>query len=655
MQLSFDAADRLVELVEARRGPVSADEAARILFALSSAPAALARSLLDDVVTGDARLAWRGRRSAWLRRPGRMSSSSTRTSSSSTSRRPGSRRGTSRICEIGAQRVRRLELEDAYETLVDPRAPLPPAVTSLTGIHQETLRGAPSADLAVRRLLAFTGDAAVVAHNARFDLALPRPRGRAAHGEAHRLAGGRHGLARAPPARRAHAPGRTRLAGALLRRPHGAVPPCAARRASDRGDPAGADRPRSGARRPDARRHRRARGAEGAASADEAVARRGRAVAAGGLRLPRTRRAPLYVGRARDLRARLRSYFAGGRQRPAVEAALGALERVDWTVSRLRARGGARGAPAAPRAAASCERPQHPRPTGMSISAAAAPLDVTLGADAARPAPGPAARAHAPRGRSTATSRTTSTLRCPVLRERLRRLGREQRFEDAARLRDRLHGAREAVTAFASSSACARSRRASSSPPASRGSSARTRSPVAVSPRCASCHVVPAPPTRPRRSSPRRHGAAPSMAPEDADELRLVASFLRRPPPELRVAAARRCCDLRSRARGYPWPRDERGRRRSHAVRRSSRRRRRAQALPARRRARPDRRPAPRRASRRGCRRTGGGRRGGRALLQGDRGRRRAVRRGGQAAGGVLRGAGQRRLARARGRVPLCA
>ena len=38
----------------------------------------------------------------------------------------------------------------------------------------------------------------------------------------------------------------------------------------------------------------------------------------------------LYVGRARDLRARLRSYFRSERQRPAVEAALGALERVEW-------------------------------------------------------------------------------------------------------------------------------------------------------------------------------------------------------------------------------------------------------------------------------------------------------------------------------------
>src|SRR4029079_11167891 len=38
----------------------------------------------------------------------------------------------------------------------------------------------------------------------------------------------------------------------------------------------------------------------------------------------------LRVGRARDLRASLRSYFAGGRQRPAVEAALAALENVEW-------------------------------------------------------------------------------------------------------------------------------------------------------------------------------------------------------------------------------------------------------------------------------------------------------------------------------------
>src|SRR5205814_8712241 len=40
----------------------------------------------------------------------------------------------------------------------------------------------------------------------------------------------------------------------------------------------------------------------------------------------------LYVGRARDLRARLRSYFRSERQRPAVEAALAALDRIEWRV-----------------------------------------------------------------------------------------------------------------------------------------------------------------------------------------------------------------------------------------------------------------------------------------------------------------------------------
>src|SRR5213082_1617862 len=59
VQLRIDAADRLVELVEERRGPIYAEEAARRLFALRHVPAGLARSLLDDVV-GGARLAWSG-------------------------------------------------------------------------------------------------------------------------------------------------------------------------------------------------------------------------------------------------------------------------------------------------------------------------------------------------------------------------------------------------------------------------------------------------------------------------------------------------------------------------------------------------------------------------------------------------------------------
>jgi hypothetical protein len=60
MQLRLDSADRLVELIQSRRGPVPAEDAARDLFALRYVPAGFARTLLQEVVDGDARLAWRG-------------------------------------------------------------------------------------------------------------------------------------------------------------------------------------------------------------------------------------------------------------------------------------------------------------------------------------------------------------------------------------------------------------------------------------------------------------------------------------------------------------------------------------------------------------------------------------------------------------------
>ena len=57
MQLRLDAADRLVELVEDRRGPVPADEAARKVLKLGNAvPTGLARTLLAEAVAADARL-----------------------------------------------------------------------------------------------------------------------------------------------------------------------------------------------------------------------------------------------------------------------------------------------------------------------------------------------------------------------------------------------------------------------------------------------------------------------------------------------------------------------------------------------------------------------------------------------------------------------
>ena len=76
------------------------------------------------------------------------------------------------IIEIGAVRILSLRLAERFETLVDPRQPLPRAITALTGIHDAMLAGAPPLGDALRsfrRWLAVSPGAPLVAHNAPFD------------------------------------------------------------------------------------------------------------------------------------------------------------------------------------------------------------------------------------------------------------------------------------------------------------------------------------------------------------------------------------------------------------------------------------------------------------------------------------------------------
>jgi DNA polymerase III epsilon subunit family exonuclease len=331
VQLAIDSLDRLVEFVEEAGGRARASAAARHLFAISQAPEGLARSLLQPLVDGDDRLEWRGTFVALAGAPDPPIEEAVfvvfdlETTGLSVP--------SSRICEIGAVRLRRLEHEADFETLVAPGVPLPRPVGRLTGLSDEELRAAPRVRPALKRFMAFAGEAALVAHNARFDVGF-------VNRELERMTGKRVAatVIDTVPLARNLLQGRverTSLAslafffGVSVRPCHRALPDAQATSevfvrlveiAQERGaatlselEELAAPRPR----RIHAKRHlvRDAPGEPGVylfRDSDDRV---------------------LYVGKARDLRARLRSYFQSRRQRPTVEAALDRLDHVEWRLT----------------------------------------------------------------------------------------------------------------------------------------------------------------------------------------------------------------------------------------------------------------------------------------------------------------------------------
>ena len=533
MQLSFDAADRLVELIHARRGAVGAEDAARVLFALERAPAALAHSLLADVVDGDARLAWLGTRvglAGGTQRETLIEDAEFVVFDLETTGLSATRY---RICEIGAARVRALEVRETFETLVRPGVALPPTIARLTGIREAELRVAPRPELAVRRFLAFAGDAPLGAHNARFDVAfLDR--------SVERLTGRRVAapivdtvwLARRLLHRRSERFSLRQLAhffGTSCEPCHRALPDALATAeilvallglAQERGARTLAEIVELAA--PRARKlHAKRPLVAGAPASPGVYLFRDRA----GL--------VLYVGKARSLRARLRSYFSGDRQRPAVEAALGAVERIEWreTGSELEAaleelrlirelRPPANARAGRPDRCSYLERRGH-RWIVTSTQGCFGPITSKRRAQLAARALGEY------EGDDVAAA-------LPPLRAKLRRLSRDLRFEDAARLRDRI-AALEEVAARSSELERLRASELCVLAPA--------REPVfwraffVVRGR-----VVPR--TIPRGAAGRLEVESAlaraavgetSFAPEDAQELLVVAGVLRRPPPEVRI------------------------------------------------------------------------------------------------------------------------
>jgi DNA polymerase-3 subunit epsilon len=554
MQLRLDAADRLVELVEERRGPVPVEEAARRLFALRSAPLGLARSLLEDVVDGDARIAWRGD-CVGLEQPlGADLPLEQATYVVVDLETTGLRPGVARICEIGAVRIRELELAEEFQTLVDPRAPIGAFVSALTGLRDAELRRAPAAEVAVGRFLAFAGDAVLVAHNARFDLAfLDR--------ETERLTGARLaapvvdtvGLARRLLAGRIPRAGLSSLSqffGTHARPCHRALPDAQATAeillrllglAQERGAQTVADLAELAAPR-----------------VRKVYAKRSLAFGAPptpGVYLFRDRNEQvLYIGRARDLRARLRSYFRTDRQRPAVEGALAALERIDWRVTgseleaaleelrlirELRPPGNAR--------VARPDRYVYLRRRGTSLVCTQTPT--SLGPFRSRTRARLACRAL---DRASDEELDDPALALPRLRAKLHDLAEARRYEDAARWHDRIEALEQLVRMLRRLDRLRRTRTCILVPALEVGF---VRGYFVAGGRIAAARALP--PGEGARveiatglAAARRADFATDcyLAAEALDELLLIGTFLRRPPPELRVVPFDATAILRSAA-----------------------------------------------------------------------------------------------------------
>ncbi len=81
----------------------------------------------------------------------------------------GSRAGEDRLIEVAAVRLRDGEVVDTFQQLVDPGRHVPRRITRLTGISTAMVYGQPAAAEVMPAFVEFVGDAVLVAHNLPFD------------------------------------------------------------------------------------------------------------------------------------------------------------------------------------------------------------------------------------------------------------------------------------------------------------------------------------------------------------------------------------------------------------------------------------------------------------------------------------------------------
>jgi len=163
---------KLYEYLRERPAGASSRELLELMFTQPGADPDLGARVLRGMLGDDARFVWRDTEQTWhahdnLALARSLADTSFVVVDLETTGLSATATG---IIEIGAARVQSGRIVETFEELVNPGTRLPPFITCLTGIDDGMLKAAPPIDVVWPRFRAFLGMDVIVAHNASFDL-----------------------------------------------------------------------------------------------------------------------------------------------------------------------------------------------------------------------------------------------------------------------------------------------------------------------------------------------------------------------------------------------------------------------------------------------------------------------------------------------------